>query len=58
MKRQAETGSPAALPMGGKKPFALAGEGTVQVPHSATPLDGAFPVIDRHDVLFDLSSKL
>lgn len=25
-KRQAETGSPAALPMGGKKPFALAGE--------------------------------
>ncbi len=25
-KRDAETGSPAALPMGGKKPFALAGE--------------------------------
>ena len=25
-KRAAETGSPAALPMGGKKPFALAGE--------------------------------
>ena len=25
-KREAETGSPAALPMGGKKPFALAGE--------------------------------
>jgi transposase len=25
-KRQAETGSPAALPVGGKKPFALAGE--------------------------------
>lgn len=25
-KRQAETGSPAALPMGGKKPFTLAGE--------------------------------
>jgi transposase len=25
-KRNAETGSPAALPMGGKKPFALAGE--------------------------------
>jgi transposase len=25
-KRQAETGSPAALPMGGKKRFALAGE--------------------------------
>ena len=27
-KRQAETGSPAALPMGGKKPFALANEET------------------------------
>ena len=25
-RRQRETGSPAALPMGGKKPFALAGE--------------------------------
>ena len=25
-QRNAETGSPAALPMGGKKPFALAGE--------------------------------
>ena len=25
-RRMAETGSPAALPMGGKKPFALAGE--------------------------------
>ena len=25
-RRQKETGSPAALPMGGKKPFALAGE--------------------------------
>ncbi len=27
-KRKAETGSPAALPMGGKKPFALADEDT------------------------------
>lgn len=27
-KRNAETGSPAALPMGGKKPFALADEAT------------------------------
>jgi transposase len=27
-KRTAESGSPAALPMGGKKPFALAGEET------------------------------
>jgi transposase len=37
-KRQAETGSPAALPMGGKKPFTLAGEaGWIQARVEAKP---------------------
>jgi transposase len=60
-RRQAETGSPAALPMGGKKPFALADEEAwirdriEEKPDRTRAAGGTEPARDRGQLLWCLA---